>query len=64
MKLTASNDSCQATPNLSHLLRLATVLESAYGAGIITQSHKQDTPEAGWTTEQFLSMSSEKSFYN
>lgn len=64
MKLTTSNDSCQAIANLSHLLHLATVLESAYGAGVITPGHKQDTPEAGWTTEKFLSMSSAKSFYN
>ena len=64
MKLTVSNSSRQATTDLSHLLRLATVLESAYGAGVIKKSHKQDMSEAGWTTQQLLSMSSAKSFYN
>ena len=64
MKLTTDNDSDQTDAKLSYLLRLATVLESAYGAGVIAQSPKQDTAEAGWTAEQFLSMSSAKSFYN
>ncbi len=65
MKLTAINTSRQEQPNFSYLLRLATTLESAYGAGAMTSDSNRKAHEArGWTTAQLLAMSKSKLFFN
>ena len=65
MKLTAINTSRQEQTNLSYLLRLATTLESAYGAGVMADNSSRDTRGTkGWTTAQLLAMSRSKSLFN
>lgn len=61
MKLATGRNSRRATTDFSYLLRLATTLEGAYGAGVMTADDKQETQRAGWTTKQLLALSRSKS---
>ncbi len=64
MKATPSIQSAYTLTQLAHRLNLGKVLEGSYGAGTMTASYKREAKKAGWTTDQLLTMSAAKSFYN
>ena len=64
MKATASIQSAYTITRLAHRLNLGRVLEGTYGVGAMTAGYKREAKKAGWTTDQLLTMSAGKSFYN
>lgn len=64
MESTASNTSHRLMKQLAQRLNLSRVLEGTYGIGVMTADYKRAAYKTGWTTEQLLSMSAAKSFYN
>lgn len=57
MKPTASNTSRQMLTVLAQRLSLAKILESAVGAGVMTENYKRSARKAGWISEQLVAMS-------
>ncbi|MEO0805508.1 MAG: hypothetical protein AAFY33_04300 [Cyanobacteria bacterium J06643_4] len=64
MKTTTANNSVYTIAQLAQRLNLGRVLEGAYGAGVMTAGYKRTAKKAGWSTDQLLTMSAAKSFYN
>ena len=64
MKPFASNLSRRDFSQLIRAFDLAKTLEGTYGAGIMTSDYRRVPKETGWTTQQLLTLSSAKSFYN
>lgn len=64
MKTTTTINSAYTLTQLAQRLNLGKVLEGAYGAGAMTEGYKQEAEKAGWTTDQLLTLSAAKSFYN
>ncbi|MBE9060025.1 hypothetical protein [cf. Phormidesmis sp. LEGE 11477] len=65
MKFAAIANSLQERTNFTHLLRLSTALESAYGAGVMTANSKQKAKaDEGWTTTQLLALSNSKNLFS
>lgn len=64
MKTTTTTHSAYTIAQLAQRLNLGRVLEGAYGAGAMTADYKREVKKAGWTTDQLLTMSAAKSFYN
>ncbi len=64
MKATTCNASAYTIAQLAQRLNLGKILEGTYGAGVMTANYQRASKKAGWTTEQLLTMSAAKSFYN
>lgn len=64
MKTTTATNSAYTIAQLAQRLNLGRVLEGAYGAGTMTAGYKREAKKAVWTTDQLLTMSAAKSFYN
>ena len=64
MRTTANSPSNRFMAQLAQRLNLGRILEETYGMGAMTAGYKRETPQASWTTEQLLVMSTAKSFYN
>jgi len=63
MKNTATHSAYTIT-QLAQRLNLGKVLEGTYGAGAMTEGYKRAAKKASWTTDQLLTLSAAKSFYN
>ncbi|MEL6555044.1 MAG: hypothetical protein AAFQ63_16495 [Cyanobacteria bacterium J06621_11] len=64
MKTTTANNSAYTIAQLAQRLNLGRVFEGTYGAGAMTEGYKREAKKADWTTNQLLTMSAAKSFYN
>ncbi len=64
MKATTTTQSAHTITQLAQRLNLGRVLEECYGAGVMTEGYKRAAKNPGWTTNQLLTMSTAKSFYN
>ena len=64
MKPFASNLSRRDFSQLVRAFELGKALEGLFGAGVMTSDYRRAPKETGWTTQQLLTLSSAKSFYN
>ena len=64
MKANTANNSAYTITQLAHRLSMGRAFEGTYGAGVMTENYKRATKKAGWSTNQLLTMSAAKSFYN
>ena len=64
MKTSTANNFTRTITELAQRLSLGRIMEGAYGAGAMTEGYKREANKAGWSTEQLLTMSTAKSFYN
>ena len=64
MKPTAANLSRSDFSQLVRAFDLGKTLEATFGIGAMTESYYSAPQAPGWTTQQLLTLSNAKSFYN